>query len=211
MGPLASLFWNMSSLLCPARTVCALVLMSWLWCHSLQPTVCCHGEGRPGRNMRHVLAVPTAIIKTVLSSAPPLVCTAATQYINYPAPPLCHSPVRERRRKISKARPKNKAALYVLRVLTSTQMTHFSISKGLWMGGRKRRRRGGKKGGSSEANHVNLKQATHPGGFLFLFGAMPYCLLFFHPAPLLVVIELAPLPFLHAGCVPPPMCSLACC
>lgn len=56
---------------------------------------------------------------------------------------LCHSAVRERRRKISKARPKNKTALYVLRVLTSTQMTHFSISKGLRLGGKKRREGGG--------------------------------------------------------------------
>lgn len=51
---------------------------------------------------------------------------------------LCHSLARERRSKISKARPKNKAALYVLGVLTSTQMTHFSISKGPMMGGKKR-------------------------------------------------------------------------
>lgn len=52
---------------------------------------------------------------------------------------LCHSPERERRRKFSKARPKNKAALYVLWVLTSTQMTHFSISKGLRIGWKKKR------------------------------------------------------------------------
>lgn len=95
----------------------------------------------------------------------------------------------------------------MLRVLTSTQMTHFSISKGLRMGGKKierRERRGGgnlKREGRQQcgANHVNLKQATNPGGFLFLCGAMPYCHLFFHfSAALAVVIELIlPLFLLH--------------
>lgn len=45
-------------------------------------------------------------------------------------------------KKISKARPKNKAALSVLRVLTSTQMTHFSISKGLRMVGKEKKEGG---------------------------------------------------------------------
>ena len=119
--------------------------------------------------MRHVQAAAAAAAAAAIikSAAPalPLVCTAAIRYIHFLASSPCLSPARGE--KFSKARPQNKAALYVLGVLTSTQMTHFSISKGLKMGGK---RRGW--GGSSGANHVNLKQATNPGGFLFLCGAL---------------------------------------
>lgn len=66
----------------------------------------------------------------------------------------------------------------MLGVLTSTLMTHFSISKGLRMVIIKEGE--GVKWESSAANHVNLKQATNPGGFLLFCGAMPYCHLFFH-------------------------------
>lgn len=64
----------------------------------------------------------------------------------------------------------------MLRVLTSTQMTHFSISKGLRRAGGKKARVGGGGVGGGGANHVHPKQATNPGGFLLLLllgGAMP--------------------------------------
>lgn len=64
------------------------------------------------------------------------------------------------------------------------------------------------RGGSSGANHVNLKQATNPGGFLFLCGAMPYCHLFFHFSTrgnLTSSVALPPCRFL-----PSPMCNVAC-
>lgn len=50
-----SVFWNMFSHQpddAHSHTVSVLLLMSRLWW--LQPTVRCHGEGRLGRNMRHV-------------------------------------------------------------------------------------------------------------------------------------------------------------
>lgn len=53
--------------------------------------------------MRHVQAAAAAAIIKTAASPLPLVCTAATQYINYPVSSLCHSPVREE--KFSKARP----------------------------------------------------------------------------------------------------------
>lgn len=87
-----------------SHAVCALLLMSRLWCRSRQRTVCCHGEGRLVRNMRQHVQVPAAAAAETQAAAPlPLVCTAATDYINHPASPLCHSAARGE--KFSKARP----------------------------------------------------------------------------------------------------------
>lgn len=81
------------------------------------------------------------------AQCPHFVRSAPTRYIKYP-PPFFLLFVSHQRgekkteKKISKARPKNKAALSVLRVLTSTQMTHFSISKGLRMVGKEKKEGG---------------------------------------------------------------------
>lgn len=81
------------------------------------------------------------------AQCPHFVRAAPTRYIKYP-PPFFLLFVSHQRgekkteKKISKARPKNKAALSVLRVLTSTQMTHFSISKGLRMVGKEKKEGG---------------------------------------------------------------------
>lgn len=126
--------------------------MSFLQCQSLPPTVRCHGEGRLGKKYETCPGRASSYNRDrLLSSALPLVCTAVTHYINCPVPSLCH----ERKRKFSKARPKNKTALYVLGVLTSTQMTHFSISKGLRDGWKKRGSRGGGWSRESKAGYTS--------------------------------------------------------
>lgn len=81
------------------------------------------------------------------AQCPHFVRAAPTRYMKYP-PPFFLLFVSHQRgekkteKKISKARPKNKAALSALRVLTSTQMTHFSISKGLRMVGKEKKEGG---------------------------------------------------------------------